>query len=116
MVAIFSRVQPPGWTRCSIAALLAHPRALALLVVWAVGAVLLAVLRPVRKHDPVLMDREAAGMMLALLVIPLATPALAAFGVQAHVYPKKRQFLQYTTTSPIMQQRLGVADPPGSGG
>jgi thioredoxin reductase (NADPH) len=42
--------------------------------------------------------------------------ALAAFGVQAHVYPKKRQFLQYTTTSPIMQQRLGVADTPGSGG
>jgi thioredoxin reductase (NADPH) len=41
--------------------------------------------------------------------------ALAAFGVQAHVYPKKRQFLQYTTTSPIMQQRLGVTDPPGSG-
>jgi len=37
--------------------------------------------------------------------------ALAAFGVQAYVYPKKRQFLQYTTTSPIMQQRLGVAEP-----
>jgi len=36
--------------------------------------------------------------------------ALAAFGVQAYVYPKKRQFLQYTTTSPIMQQRLGVAE------
>ncbi len=35
--------------------------------------------------------------------------ALAAFGVQHHVYPEKRQFLQYTTTSPIMQQRLGVA-------
>ncbi len=35
--------------------------------------------------------------------------ALAAFGVQAHVYPKKRQFLQYTTTSPVMQQRLGVS-------
>jgi hypothetical protein len=30
--------------------------------------------------------------------------------VQAYVYPKKRQFLQYTTTSPIMQQRLGVAE------
>jgi len=39
--------------------------------------------------------------------------ALAAFGVQAHVYPKKRQFLQYTTTSPIMQQRLGVNDAGG---
>ena len=36
--------------------------------------------------------------------------ALAAFGVQNYVYPKKRQFLQYTTTSPIMQQRLGVSD------
>lgn len=37
--------------------------------------------------------------------------ALAAFGVQHHVYPEKRQFLQYTTTSPIMRQRLGVAPP-----
>lgn len=36
--------------------------------------------------------------------------ALAAFGVQAHVYPGKRQFLQYTTTSPVMQQRLGVQE------
>ncbi|HTQ36934.1 MAG TPA: NAD(P)/FAD-dependent oxidoreductase [Steroidobacteraceae bacterium] len=38
--------------------------------------------------------------------------ALAAFAVQAHLYPGKRQFLQYTTTSPVMHQRLGVADPP----
>jgi len=37
--------------------------------------------------------------------------ALAAFGVQHHVYPEKRQFLQYTTTSPIMRERLGVAAP-----
>lgn len=35
--------------------------------------------------------------------------ALAAFGIQHHLYPEKRQFLQYTTTSPIMQKRLGVA-------
>ena len=34
--------------------------------------------------------------------------ALAAFGIQHHLYPEKRQFLQYTTTSPIMQKRLGV--------
>jgi thioredoxin reductase (NADPH) len=39
--------------------------------------------------------------------------ALAAFGIQHHLYPQKRQFLQYTTTSPIMQKRLGVADSPG---
>jgi thioredoxin reductase (NADPH) len=35
--------------------------------------------------------------------------ALAAFGVQAWLYPEKKQFLQYTTTSPVMQKRLGVA-------
>lgn len=38
--------------------------------------------------------------------------ALAAFAIQHHLYPEKRQFLQYTTTSPIMHQRLGVPDPP----
>jgi thioredoxin reductase (NADPH) len=35
--------------------------------------------------------------------------ALTAFGIQHHLFPEKRQFLQYTTTSPIMQKRLGVA-------
>jgi len=34
--------------------------------------------------------------------------ALAAFGVQKHLDPNARQFLQYTTTSPIMHKRLGV--------
>jgi thioredoxin reductase (NADPH) len=34
--------------------------------------------------------------------------ALAAFAIQAWLYPDKKQFLQYTTTSPIMQKRLGV--------
>jgi thioredoxin reductase (NADPH) len=36
--------------------------------------------------------------------------ALAAFAVQHHLYPQKKQFLQYTTTSPVMHQRLGVPD------
>jgi len=36
--------------------------------------------------------------------------ALTAFAIQHHLYPQKRQFLQYTTTSPIMHQRLGVPD------
>jgi thioredoxin reductase (NADPH) len=34
--------------------------------------------------------------------------ALASFGIQHHLYPEKKQFLQYTTTSPIMHKRLGV--------
>jgi thioredoxin reductase (NADPH) len=37
--------------------------------------------------------------------------ALAAFGIQHHLYPEKKQFLQYTTTSPVMQKRLGVTSP-----
>ena len=38
--------------------------------------------------------------------------ALAAFGIQSYLYPAKRQFLQYTTTSPLMHKRLGVAEEP----
>ncbi|MEP7242225.1 MAG: NAD(P)/FAD-dependent oxidoreductase [Gammaproteobacteria bacterium] len=36
--------------------------------------------------------------------------ALAAFAIQHHLYPQKKQFLQYTTTSPVMQKRLGVVE------
>ncbi len=36
--------------------------------------------------------------------------ALAAFAVQKYIYPDKRQFVQYTTTSPAMHKRLGVAE------
>ena len=41
-------------------------------------------------------------------LLSVAAGCLMAFGVQAHLYPEKKQFLQYTTTSPVMQQRLGV--------
>ncbi len=34
--------------------------------------------------------------------------ALAAFSIQHYLYPAKKQFLQYTTTSPVMQKRLGI--------
>ncbi len=40
--------------------------------------------------------------------------ALAAFAIQHHLFPEKRQFLQYTTTSPIMQKRLGVTGAEGA--
>ena len=36
--------------------------------------------------------------------------ALAAFAVQAHIHPEQKIRLQYTTTSPLMHQRLGVED------
>jgi thioredoxin reductase (NADPH) len=35
--------------------------------------------------------------------------ALAAFGVREHLAPGEKVHLQYTTTSPIMHRRLGVA-------
>ena len=36
--------------------------------------------------------------------------ALVSFAVQHYIYPEKKQFLQYTTTSPAMQKRLGVSE------
>ena len=36
--------------------------------------------------------------------------ALAAFAIKARIEPEKKVHLQYTTTSPIMHQRLGVKD------
>jgi thioredoxin reductase (NADPH) len=36
--------------------------------------------------------------------------ALAAFAVQKHIHPDQKVRLQYTTTSPLMHQRLGVKD------
>jgi thioredoxin reductase (NADPH) len=36
--------------------------------------------------------------------------ALAAFAIKARIEPNKKVHLQYTTTSPIMHQRLGVKD------
>jgi thioredoxin reductase (NADPH) len=37
--------------------------------------------------------------------------ALAAFGVREHLAPGEKVHLQYTTTSPLLQRRLGVAAP-----
>ncbi|MEQ1440179.1 NAD(P)/FAD-dependent oxidoreductase [Fontimonas sp. SYSU GA230001] len=37
--------------------------------------------------------------------------ALAAFAIKARLNPGEKVYLQYTTTSPIMHKRLGVADP-----
>ena len=39
--------------------------------------------------------------------------ALAAFAAKAIIEPGKKVNLQYTTTSPVMHERLGVADQEG---
>jgi len=59
-------------------ALFAHTRALTLLVLWAIGAVTLALLRPVRGTAAVSVERESPLVLIALFLIPILTPPLAA--------------------------------------
>ena len=70
-----------------VSPLLHHPRALALLLVSAIAGVALAVLRPVRAHDPKAIAAEPRGEFAALFLIPLVTAPLSAacerFGVLA---------------------------------
>jgi len=68
-------------------ALLATPRAVALLAVWLAGGVALALLRPVRTHDPVEHDKERGLDLVALLVLPVATPPVAAAGARFGILP-----------------------------
>jgi len=66
--------------------LLAHPRALALLAVWAVGSLTLGALRPVRAQDLAEVRRERAPIMWLLFALPLAAPPLAAWGERAGIW------------------------------
>jgi protein-S-isoprenylcysteine O-methyltransferase Ste14 len=70
-----------------IAPLAAHPRALALLVLWAVGAVALALLRPVRGHDATAVERETPWLLLALFLLPLLAAPAAAWGERMGFWP-----------------------------
>lgn len=63
-----------------VAPLLAHERALTLLAAWGVGAFTLAWLKPVRSHDPLELRAESPLLLAALLLVPLATPPLSAWG------------------------------------
>lgn len=66
-----------------VGALLHHTRAMALLAAWAAGGMVLALLRPVRTHDPVTLRAEPAWVLLVLLLIPLAIPPLSAYAERA---------------------------------
>ena len=58
-------------------ALAHHPRALALFGTWLIATPALALLRPVRTHDPVA-ARPDRSVMLVLFLIPLLAPLLSA--------------------------------------
>jgi protein-S-isoprenylcysteine O-methyltransferase Ste14 len=65
----------------------AHPRALALLAVWGVGGLVLSVASPVRDHRPVASRGESPVVLLALLLLPLLTPPVAALGERLNLLP-----------------------------
>lgn len=67
--------------------LLAHPRALALLAVWGVGGLVLALLHPVRRHEPIDAEPEPLLGFAALFLVPLLTPPTAALGERLGVLP-----------------------------
>ena len=67
--------------------LLAHPRALALLAVWAASNAVLASRRPLAGHAAAAVDRDPALVMLALFVLPLLAAPLAAWGERRGVWP-----------------------------
>lgn len=68
-------------------ALLAHPRALALLGVWGAGAITLALARPVRTHDPAQTRAEPVWMLPTLFLVPLATAPVSALGERFALLP-----------------------------
>ncbi|MEO5618382.1 MAG: isoprenylcysteine carboxylmethyltransferase family protein [Candidatus Eisenbacteria bacterium] len=62
-----------------VAALLAHPRALALLTVWFAGALILGSLRPVRGRAGTVRNTDP-WLLLALFVLPMIAAPLSAWG------------------------------------
>ncbi len=65
----------------------AHPRAPALLAVWAVAAVTLALLRPLRGHDAATVERDPPYVLPLLFLLPLVTPPFAAYGERLALWP-----------------------------
>jgi protein-S-isoprenylcysteine O-methyltransferase Ste14 len=75
-----------AWGLGGFPALFASPRALALIAIWGATAVTLTLTRPARGPDITRSEKDAVAMLL-LALIPLGTPALAAWGGRAAVWP-----------------------------
>jgi protein-S-isoprenylcysteine O-methyltransferase Ste14 len=75
-----------AWGLGGYANLLATPRALALVALWFVSGVVLSIARPSRAHDTQKAERDAVAM-LALAVLPVAIPPVAAWGGRATIWP-----------------------------
>lgn len=70
----------------SVHALLHHPRALGLLLIWAAGHGALAGFRRARPQDVAARRTEQRFVLAALVLLPLVTPMLSAFGERAGLW------------------------------
>jgi protein-S-isoprenylcysteine O-methyltransferase Ste14 len=68
-------------------ALRAHTRALALLAVWGAGGLVLSIARPVRNQRPIARRGESPLILIALLLLPLSAPPVAALGERLGLLP-----------------------------
>jgi protein-S-isoprenylcysteine O-methyltransferase Ste14 len=76
-----------GWGVGGAHALLNHPRAIALLVVWAAGYGALAGLRRRRLRDPREQRADQRFVLATLVLVPLLTPVLSAWSERAGLWP-----------------------------
>ena len=75
-----------AWGLGGVYALVISPRALALLAIWGVTGITLSVTRPVRGQDVSRAERDPLAM-LALALVPLAIPGVAAWGGRIGRWP-----------------------------
>jgi protein-S-isoprenylcysteine O-methyltransferase Ste14 len=91
------------------AALLAHPRAIALLVLWTANNVVLAALRPVRRHDAVVERADARFVMPALFLLPLLAPPVSALGERVGLWTAPWQALPAAAARGLAWGGVGLA-------
>jgi len=75
-----------AWGAGGPRALVASPRALVLIAIWGVVGVTLSFARPARGQDIVRAEKDPLAM-LALVLLPLAIPGVAAWGGRLRVWP-----------------------------
>lgn len=75
-----------AWGLGGYARLVVTPRALALLALWGASGLVLSLARPTREHDTQKAEKDPLAM-LALALLPLAIPPLAAWGGRVARWP-----------------------------
>jgi len=86
LVALAIETALLAWGLGGFRALAASPRAWALIAIWGAVGVTLSITRPARGQDPVRSQRDPLAMA-ALALIPLAIPAVAAWGGRIGRWP-----------------------------